>query len=94
MKRTDLEKLKGLKINEAMKRAAVPGRYGQDAAQSLSRKERRRLEESQGLVPFAVKLDAALVQRLHDAAAAKETTLSQLVAELLTRGLDASPRSG
>ena len=94
MKKTDLEKLKGLKINEAMKRSAVPGRYGQEAAQVLSRKERRRLEEAQGLVPFAVKLDAGLVARLDATAKAKGVTLSALVAELLDHGLEGKSPPG
>ena len=93
MKRTDLEKLKGLKINEAMKRASVPGRYMQDAA-PVSRKERRRLEEAQGIVPFAVKLDAGLVQRLHDTATARQKALSELVGELLTHALDEASDRG
>ena len=87
MKRTDLEKLKGLKIASRMNAAGTPGRYGREAGAAATRRERRKLDQERGLVPFAVKLDAELVQRLRDAAAEKGRTLDELVAELLGKGL-------
>ena len=87
MKKTDLEKLKGLKINGEMKRSPVPGRYSQESAPTLSRKEQRRLEQEQGLVPFACKLNTALVKRVHDLAQSRGSGVNDIVSELLERGL-------
>ena len=87
MKKTDLEKLKGLKINSEMKRSPVPGRYSQESAPVLSRKEQRRLEQEQGLVPFACKLNTSLVKRIHDLAQARGAGVNEVVAELLERAL-------
>lgn len=88
MKKTDMEKLKGSRIAGQMKHAGAPGRYGKDSAQE-SRRERRQREQALGLVPFAVKLDAQLVQRLHERARQSGATLDQVVAELLGKGLEA-----
>ncbi len=89
MKRTDLEKLKGLKIVTQMKKAAPPERFAAGSALPLDRRERRRLERERGLVPFAVKLDAGLAQRLRELAAERALDLNQLVEELLKKGLEA-----
>lgn len=88
MKRTDLEKLKGLKIDGQMKRTGTPGRYGTDAAvAATSRREQRERERAQGLVPFAVKLDGELVKRVHALALTRHIDLSEATAELLEKGL-------
>ncbi|MCK6382831.1 MAG: hypothetical protein L6Q52_00590 [Rhodocyclaceae bacterium] len=88
MKKTDLEKLKGLKIDGQMKRAGTPGRFGADAgAAAASRREQRERERAQGLVPFAVKLDGELVKRIHTMAQARHIDLSEATAELLEKGL-------
>jgi len=88
MKRTDLEKLKGLRIAGEMKRAGTPARYGSASALE-SRRERRRREQAQGLVPVAVKLDARLAGRLHERARARGETLDQVMADLLSAALEA-----
>lgn len=87
MKKTDLEKLKGLKISGRMSLAATPGRYGKDAA-TPTRKEQRRLDQAQGLVPFAVKLDGELVQRIRALAEERAVSLNDLVRDLLHQALD------
>ena len=88
MKKTDLEKLKGLKISGQMKQAGTPGRFGAEAgAAALSRREQR--ERALGLVPFAVKLDGDLVKRLHALANERQAGLSEIVTELLQQGLKA-----
>jgi len=89
MKKTDLEKLKGLRIAGQMKRTGAPARYGSESALE-SRRDRRRREQAQGLVPFAVKLDARLAQRLHERARERGETIDQLVAGLLNETLDAA----
>jgi hypothetical protein len=87
MKRTDLEKLKGLTIKDRMKTAATPGRFGAQSAEPLSRREQREQERARGLVPFAVKLEADLVKRVQALAAERKADLGDVVSELLKKGL-------
>lgn len=89
MKKTDLEKNKGLKINSNVNRFGTPGRFGKDAAVPLQRREQRKLDQALGLVPFAVKLDGDLVKRVHALAQERKSGLNELVAELLKKGLEA-----
>jgi hypothetical protein len=88
MKRTDLEKNRGLKINGSVNRYGTPGRFGKDAGSVLGRREQRRLNQALGLVPFAVKIDADLVNQIRSLAQARQTGLSEVAAELLQRGLE------
>lgn len=88
MKKTDLEKNKGLKIAAGIKpfgAAAIPG----SAAAPLSRREQRKLEQASGLVPFAVKLDGGLVAQLQALARERGGDMNATVAEVLARGLEA-----
>ena len=87
MKKTDLEKLKGLKIDGRMKHAGTPGRFGAAADVATSRREQRERERAQGLVPFAVKLDGELVKRIQALAQEKKVGLNEVVAQLLEKGL-------
>lgn len=89
MKRTDLEKNKGLKINGKMAQAGVPARYGQQAATALDKREQRKLDQALGLVPFAVKLPAELIKELQTQAQERQLSMSELAAELLKKGLSA-----
>ena len=90
MKIAGQNKIKARKIDAALSHGAAPDRFGKDAgAAALSRRERRNLEQAQGLVPFAVKLDAGLVQRIQTRAQERKAGLNELVTELLTKGLDA-----
>ena len=88
MKKTDLEKNKGLKINSSVNRFGTPGRFGKDAGVPLQRREQRKLEQSLGLVPFAVKLDGDLVKQVQALARSRQTGLNEVVAELLKKGLE------
>ena len=87
MKPADLEKLKGVKIGDRMGRAATPGRFGKDAADVPNRREQRKLDQAQGLIPFAVKIDGELVKQIQALAQERKTGLNELVAELLKKGL-------
>jgi hypothetical protein len=87
MKKTDLEKLKGLKIDGRMKHAGTPGRFGASADAATSRREQRERERAQGLVPFAVKLDGELVKRIQALAQDRKSGLNEVVTELLEKGL-------
>jgi len=87
MKKTDLEKNKGLKINSAVNRFGTPGRYGKDAGSVTERRAQRKLDQARGLVPFALKLNGELVRRVRALAEARQTDLNELVADLLEKGL-------
>ncbi len=89
MKKADLEKSKGKKIDRQMNQPATPGRFGQGAAVVVDRREQRKHDQALGLVPFAIKLDSDLVNQLHKLAQERETSLNELVAELLKKGLKA-----
>lgn len=91
LKKTDLARLMGLKIEGKMKRQGVPPRFGQ-GARAVARTERPALsdkpaEQAPSLVPMTCKLPAPLAARLRDAAAAHPGKLNGLMAELLTQAL-------
>ena len=87
LKRTDLAKSLGLKINQRMKQAGVPERFG--TAAKLDKREQRKLDQERGLIPFAVKLDGELVNTLRTLATERQVDLNDLTAELLRQGLQA-----
>lgn len=87
MKKTDLEKNKMLKTNNAIKIAGVPDRFGAGSA-IPDRKEQRKLDQAAGLVPFACKLPITLVTQLHERAKEEEVSLNELVAGLLTSAME------
>ena len=89
MKKTGLEKLAAVKVVTQMKRVTPPERYAQGSALP-DRREQRRLDRERGLVPFAVKLDGRLVERLRSRAADRDGGLNDLVDELLRKGLGES----
>lgn len=84
MKKTQLERLNAARLQDNLRKSAPPDRYAQ-GAHALSRREQRERDRAQGLVPFAVKLPADLVKRLHELS--REKPLNEVVAELLERGL-------
>ena len=89
MKIAGRDKIKGRKVDAEMSQRTTPGRFDKDAAAAvLSRRERRNLDQAQGLVPFAVKLDGDLVKRIQTLAQERNAGLNELVAELLKKGLD------
>ncbi|QGZ62604.1 hypothetical protein [Paraburkholderia acidisoli] len=88
MKKTDLEKNKALKLMQATHKAG-PDRFGKSsaAAPALDRREQRKLDQAQGLVPFACKLNAELVEKLKARAEGHEGGVNALVGELLETAL-------
>ena len=88
MKKTDLVKNLAKKLDGRMKSAGVPGRFAQGAAEVVDKREQRRRDAAAGLVPFACKLPAHLVKRLHERAAAHEGGVNALVAQALGKALD------
>lgn len=93
MKKTDLYKNEGLKINGQMRQAGTPDRFGSAASAALSRRDQRKLEQAQGLVAFAVKLDSELVKQIHALAETRQTSVNEIVADLLAKGLADCPVS-
>ena len=87
MKKTDLEKTLGMKINGQISQAGMPGGFGKVAATEMGRREQRRLDQALGLVPFAVKLNGDLVKQVQALAQARQIGLNEAVAELLKKGL-------
>lgn len=85
MKKTDLYKNLAAKVEGRMKLAGTPDRFAQGAA--LDRKEQRKLDHAKGLIPFAVKLDAALAEELRALALSRQLGLNELVDDLLRKGL-------
>jgi hypothetical protein len=87
MKKFELEKNKGLKIDGKMKAAGVQDRFAQGAGTVAGRREQRRRDSAAGLVPFACKLPAELVRQLSERAAVHEGGMNGLVAQLLEKAL-------
>lgn len=87
MKKTDLEKSKGLQIKSKMGQVGPAKHFGATPPQAVDRREQRKLDQAQGLVPFAVKLNSELVARLQMLAQKHEGGINGLVAELLQAAL-------
>jgi len=87
MKKSDLDKHLARKIGGRMKAAGVPDRFAQGAAESVDRREQRRLDAAAGLVPFACKLPADLAATLRERAAVHDGGINGVVAELLKKAL-------
>jgi hypothetical protein len=87
MKKTDLYKNLGLKIDGKLKQAGTPDRFA--AGGALDRKEQRKLDQEKGLIPFAVKLNAELASELRALAETREIGMNELVDELLRKGMAA-----
>jgi hypothetical protein len=87
MKRTDLEKNRGLKINGKLGAAGIPSRFAAGAASVVDKREQRRLDRASGQIPFACKLPAELVKQLQERGAAHEGGINVFMAELITSAL-------
>ncbi len=87
MKKTDLDRNEGLKITGQMKQAGTPDRFGSAANAGVSRRDQRKLDQAQGLIPFAVKLDGELVRQIQALAETSGAGLNETVAALLAKGL-------
>jgi len=88
MKRTDLEKSIGTKINSKIERNSESGPFSKDSAKPVDKREQRKLDQAKGLVPFAVKINIDLVERIQDIAKEQQSSVSEVVTELLLKGLE------
>lgn len=93
MKKTDLVKNLGLKIKGQMQKSAIPGRFAEGSTAVPDRREQRKLDQAAGLVPFAVKLHAELVERLRVLALAEGVGVNELTERLLRAGLGGAAAS-
>jgi hypothetical protein len=89
MKRTELAKNKGKKIDDRMNRAPAADRFGGGATTLADRKELRKRDRELGLVPFAVKLESDLVTKLRELAKEQNVELNELVGGLIRKSLQA-----
>ena len=87
MKKTDLVKNLGLKIKGQMQKSAIPGRFAEGSTAVPDRREQRKLDQAAGLVPFAVKLHAELVERLRQQALTEGVGINELTERLLRAAL-------
>jgi hypothetical protein len=85
MKKTELEKRKGLKLANDLRLAGNP--YARSGETEADWRERRDRDRALGLVPFAAKLPQELVRQMQAEAEARGVRLDDLVAEWLRRGI-------
>ena len=92
MKKTDLEKLKGLRLKPQAGVPGASGQFGKGAPAAPSRREQRDIDRAAGLVPFAVKLNEGMVAALHKLAEGRDGDLNAVVAELLKKGMESKAK--
>ena len=85
MKRTDLEKSIGTKINNKIQRNIETAPFNKDNQKPVDKREQRKLDQAQGLVPFAVKISYDLVQQIQDLAREEHTGINEIVTELIRK---------
>ena len=61
--------------------------FGNATETVLDRREQRKLDQALGLVPFAIKLNSALILQLEAKAKERELDLGTFVSELLVQAL-------
>ncbi len=88
LKKFDLAKNLGKKLEGQRKGSAIPGRFGDASANLVDRREQRRRDAAAGLVPFACKLPVDLVDALRERSIEHPAGLSSMVEELLRLALD------
>jgi hypothetical protein len=88
VKKTALAKSDAKKLMGKMASPGVAG-FGSAGSPVVDKREQRKRDQALGLVPFAVKLNSGLVKRLQELATERGQDMNTVVAELLTKGLDA-----
>ncbi len=85
MKKTGMAKSDAKKL---MGKMVAPGTTGfGNGLAAVDRREQRKRDQALGLVPFAVKLNGDLVQKLQALAKERGVELNDVVAEVLSKGL-------
>lgn len=88
LRKSDLAKNLGKKIEGQRRALTIPGRFADEAARPPDRRQQRKIDAAAGLVPFACKLPADLVDQLRERAVEHPAGLNSLVSELLRKGLE------
>jgi len=86
MKKTDMAKSSAKKLLGKMAAPGLSG-FGNAAEVTIDRREQRRLDQALGLVPFAIKLNSALILKIEAGAKERGIDMNAYVAELLAKGL-------
>jgi hypothetical protein len=86
VKKTGMAKSDAKKLMGNMVAPGAAG-FGQAEVAVVDRREQRKRDQALGLVPFAVKLNSALVQQLQEQAKQRGVDLNAVVAAVLTKGL-------
>ena len=92
MKRTDLERTVGQKINNRIKKSGGTSPFSGNTPKTADKREQRKIDQALGLVPFAVKISVDLVQQIQDIANVECKTVSEVAAELLSAALESRSR--
>lgn len=87
MKRTDMEKTLGSKINGKIESKSESGPFSKDGVKPIDKREQRKLDQAKGLVPFAVKININIVEQIQEIAKEQQISVSEVVTELLQNGL-------
>ena len=87
MKKTGMAKSDAKKLMGKMVAPGLAG-FGNGEATALDRRDQRKRDQALGLVPFAIKLNSDLVQKLQALAKERGANLNEVVAEVLTKGLE------
>ncbi|MES2935551.1 MAG: hypothetical protein V4805_18920 [Pseudomonadota bacterium] len=88
MKKTGMAKTDAKKLMGKMTAPGASG-FGNGDTVAPDRREQRKLDQALGLVPFAVKLNSALVEQLQTLAKERGQDLNEVVATVLAKGLAA-----
>jgi len=87
MKRTDLAKNLGHKIQNKVKSKSASNPFSDGDGKVLDKREQRKLDQAMGLVPFAVKINIDLVEKIQNLAREKNLSINDVVTDLLKTGL-------
>jgi hypothetical protein len=88
VKKTGMAKSDAKKLMGKMVAPGAAG-FGNSEVAVVDRREQRKRDQALGLVPFAVKLNNELVQQLQALAKERGLELNEVVASVLTKGLQA-----
>jgi hypothetical protein len=86
VKKTDLAKQLGKKINNRVSGAGAVSPF-KNTEPVIDKKEQRRRDQALGLIPFAVKLHEDLVAQMHKIASERKIGINELAAELIKKGI-------
>lgn len=93
MKKTDLEKNLGKKLDGRLKSQSIPQRFGQGAGKAVTKKAERANAGSVKLVQVSCRLPAPMATRLRELAIGHEGGVSALIAAAVEQYLAATKKS-